>query len=156
MRALANVDSGVVKAEIEIDATPERVFHALTDPMELAAFWGSDDMYRTFDWRLDLRPGGKWSALARGADGTDMTVNGEYIEVNPPRLLVFTWRPSWDDYALTTVRYDFEPTATGTRLRVTHTGFVDRDMAAAGTGEGWKRVLEWLSAHITSRNEPLA
>jgi len=40
-----------------------------------------------------------------------------------------------------TVRYDLEPTATGTRLRVTHTGFGDRDMAAAGTGEGWKRIL---------------
>ena len=153
MRALANVDSGVVKAEIEIAAAPDRVFRALTDPAELAAFWGSDDMYRTFDWKIDLRPGGAWSALARGADGTEMTVDGEYIEVDPPRLLVFTWRPSWDDYAVTTVRYDLEPTATGTRLRVTHTGFVDRDMAAAGTGEGWKRVLEWLAEHLLSHNE---
>jgi glutathione S-transferase len=156
MRALANVDSGVVKAEIEIVAAPERVFHALTDPSELAAFWGSDDMYRTFDWKIDLRAGGKWSALARGADGTDMTVDGEYIEVDPPRLLVFTWRPSWDDYAVTRVRYDLEPTAIGTRLRVTHTGFVDRNMAAAGTGDGWKRVLEWLAGHLAWRNEPLA
>jgi uncharacterized protein YndB with AHSA1/START domain len=147
MRALSNVDAGVVKAEIEIAAIPDRVFHTLTDPTELAAFWGSDDMYRTSDWKVDLRPGGKWSALARGADGTTMTVDGEYLEVDPPRRLVFTWRPSWDDYAVTTVRYDIEPTATGTRLRVTHTGFGDRDMAAAGTGEGWKRVLEWLAEH---------
>jgi uncharacterized protein YndB with AHSA1/START domain len=150
MRALANVDSGVVKAEIEIVASPERVFHALTTPAELAAFWGSDDMYRTFGWKIDLRPGGKWSALARGADGTDMTVDGEYIEVDPPRLLVYTWRPSWDDYAVTTVRYDLMPTTTGTRLTVTHTGFGDRPLAAAGTGEGWKRVLEWLADYTTA------
>ena len=44
MRALSNVDAGVVKAEIEIAAIPDRVFHTLTDPTELAAFWGSDDM----------------------------------------------------------------------------------------------------------------
>ena len=136
MRALANVDGGVVKAEIEIAATPDRVFHSLTDPGQLAAWWGSDDMYRTSDWKVDLRPGGKWSALAHGADGTDMTVDGEYIEVDPPRLLVYTWRPSWDDYAVTTVRYDLAPTTTGTRLTVTHTGFGDRALAAAGTGEG--------------------
>ena len=53
MRALANVDGGVVKAEIEIEAPPERVFHSLTDPGELAAWWGSDDMYRTHDWQID-------------------------------------------------------------------------------------------------------
>lgn len=42
------------------------------------------------------------------------------------------------------------------RRRVTHTGSADRDMAAAGTGEGWKRVLEWLGVHITSHHGPQA
>jgi len=151
MRALSNVDAGVVKAEIEIAATPARVFQSLTDANELARWWGSDDMYRTSDWKLDLRPGGKWSALAHGADGTAMTLDGEFLAVQPPRSLVFTWRPSWDDYAVTTVRYDLEPTAAGTRVRVTHSGFGDRDTAAAGTGEGWKRVLEWLADYCKSR-----
>jgi uncharacterized protein YndB with AHSA1/START domain len=148
MRALANVDAGVVKAEIELAATPERVFHSLTDAAELAAWWGSDDMYRTYDWVIDLRAGGKWSARARGNDGMESTVDGEYLEVDPPRRLVYTWRPSWDDYAVTTVQYDLVPTAVGTRLLVTHTGFGDRAMAATGTGEGWKRVLEWLATSI--------
>lgn len=121
------------------------------DASELAAWWGSDDMYRTSDWKLDLRSGGKWSARAQGADGTAMTLDGEFLEVDPPRRLVFTWRPSWDGYAVTTVRYDLEPTAAGTRVRVTHSGFGDRDMAAAGTGEGWKRVLEWLAGHCNER-----
>lgn len=149
MRALANVEAGTVKAEIEIAVAPERVFRSLTDPTELAAWWGSDDMYRTHDWKVDLRPGGKWSARARGADGSEMTIDGEYLEVDPPRRLVYTWRPSWDDYAVTTVRYDLTATTTGTRLTVTHTGFEDRAMAAAGTGEGWKRVLEWLGEYIS-------
>ena len=64
MRALSNVDAGIVKAEIEIAATPTRVFHSLTDANELAAWWGSDDMYRTslgrshrMSWNLhSLRP----------------------------------------------------------------------------------------------------
>jgi uncharacterized protein YndB with AHSA1/START domain len=150
MRALANVDAGVVKAEIEIDAPRERVFRSLTDPAELAAWWGSDAMYRTYDWTIDLRPGGRWSARARGADGSEMTVDGEYLEVEPPRRLVYTWRPSWDDYAVTTVRFDLEMTATGTRVLVTHTGFGDRTTAALGTGEGWRRILEWLAEHVVA------
>jgi uncharacterized protein YndB with AHSA1/START domain len=144
MRALANVDGGVIKAEIEIAAPPHRVFRSLTDPAELAAWWGSDEMYRTTEWTIDLRPGGTWSTVALGADGSRMTIDGEYLEVDPPRRLVHTWRPSWDDYAETTVRYDLVPTATGTRVLVTHTGFGDRAEQAAGTGEGWTRVLEWL------------
>jgi len=148
MRALANVDGGVIKAEIEIAATVERVFQSLTSAAELAAWWGADGMYRTTDWTIDLRPGGKWSTVAVAPDGSRSTVGGEYLEVDPPRRLVHTWRPSWDDFAETTVRYDLEPTATGTRVLVTHTGFGDRAVAAAGTGEGWKRVLEWLGEFI--------
>jgi uncharacterized protein YndB with AHSA1/START domain len=39
------------------------------DADELTAWWGSDDVYRTSGWKVDLRAGGKWSALAHGADG---------------------------------------------------------------------------------------
>ena len=150
MRALASVDAGVVKAEIEIAAPLERVFQALTSGPELAAWWGADDMYRTTEWQIDLRPGGKWSTLAVNADGTRSTVGGEYLEVDPPHRLVHTWRPSWDDFFDTTVRYDLQPTPTGTRVLVTHTGFGDRAAQSTGTGEGWRRVLDWLGDHLES------
>jgi len=148
MRALANVDGGVIKAEIDLAVPPERVFRSLTDANELAAWWGADEMYRTKDWAIDLRPGGKWSTRTVAADGSEATVDGEYLDVDPPRRLVFTWRPSWDDYAVTTIEYELRPIPPGTRLLVTHTGFGDRATAAAGTGEGWKRVLEWLGEFV--------
>jgi uncharacterized protein YndB with AHSA1/START domain len=40
MRALASVDGGVIKAEIDLAAPPERVFQSLTSADELAAWWG--------------------------------------------------------------------------------------------------------------------
>jgi hypothetical protein len=52
---------------------------------------------------------------------------------------------------VTTVEYDLQPTPSGTRLLVTHTGFGDRAQEAAGTGEGWTRVLEWLGEFIAAR-----
>jgi len=149
MRALANVEGGIIKAEIELAASPERVFQSLTDGGELAAWWGADDVYRTTDWVIDLRPGGKWSSRAIGVDGAESTVGGEYLEVDPPRLLVYTWKASWDNFEETTVRYDLVPIATGTRLLVTHTGFGDRAERATGTGDGWKRVLDWLGEFIS-------
>lgn len=148
MRALASVDGGVVKAEIEITAPPERVFKALTNAAELAAWWGAHGMYHTTEWQIDLRPGGKWSTVAINADGSRSTVGGEYLEIDPPRLLVHTWRPSWDDFMETTIRYDLQPTATGTRVLVTHSGFGDRAEQATGTGEGWRRVLDWLGEFL--------
>jgi uncharacterized protein YndB with AHSA1/START domain len=151
MRALANVDGGVIKAEIELAVPSERVFRSLTDATELAMWWGADAMYRTTDWVIDLRPGGTWSTRAIAADGSESTVDGEYLEVDPPRRLVHTWRPSWDNYAVTTVEYDLQATPSGTRLLVTHTGFGDRAQEAAGTGEGWTRVLEWLGEFIAAR-----
>ncbi|MDQ3031064.1 MAG: hypothetical protein M3Y87_01500 [Myxococcota bacterium] len=55
MRAIADVPSGVVRAEIAIEGEPDGVWGALTDPEQLAAWWGGDQ-YRTFDWTIDLRP----------------------------------------------------------------------------------------------------
>ena len=46
-----------IQSEIFIEASKERVFEALTDPAELAQWWGTDEMYWTHDWKLDLRPG---------------------------------------------------------------------------------------------------
>jgi uncharacterized protein YndB with AHSA1/START domain len=144
MSAIADVDRGTVKADVEIAAPPEAVFRALTDPTELAAWWGSDDAYRTHAWRVDLRVGGRWSCEAVNAkDGHLSQVRGEYLEVDPPRRLVLTWEPSWERFARTTIRYDLSPTTAGTRLVVTHSGFTTA-ASAEGHAEGWNRVLGWL------------
>jgi uncharacterized protein YndB with AHSA1/START domain len=105
-------------------------------------------MYRTHDWKVDLRPGGSWGCRARAADGSETTVGGEYIEIDPPRLLVYTWVPSWDGFVETTVRCELDPIATGTRLRITHTGFTDRATVAEGTSKGWTLVLGWLAERV--------
>jgi uncharacterized protein YndB with AHSA1/START domain len=148
MTAIAEVVQGVIKAVVDIDVPPAVVFDALTNPTELAAWWGSPDTYRTYDWEIDLRPGGRWTCKTqRVSGGPVQDVGGVYGTVEPPRLLEYTWRPAWDDYAETRVRCELEPTETGTRLKVTHSGFVDAALAT-GHAEGWKRVLGWMTAHV--------
>lgn len=153
VKATADTENGLVKVVADIAASPEAVFRALTDPKELAQWWGSEGIYRTERWEVDLRPGGKWIShisMPEGAvpmtdrDTSGQTVGGEYITIDPPRLLEYTWSPSWDDFAVTKVRCEIEPTADGSRLTLIHSGFGDRAKMASDHAEGWVRVLGWF------------
>lgn len=150
MRAVADVSAGVVHASVEVAAPPERVFRALTDPVQLAAWWGAPDQYRTHDWRLDLRAGAEWSCKAKSATGDQSTVHGRILAVEPPTLLVLTWNPSWEPPGETTIRYELSPIATGTRVVVRHSGFA-RAESCQGHAQGWDRVLGWLASHFAGR-----
>ena len=144
--AVADVSEGVVLARVEIAVPPERVFRALTTE-ELTKWWGADDMYRTTGFSIDLRPGGKWRSDGRGADGSDFHVEGEVLEVDAPKRLVQTWKPSWETGPATTIVYTLDPIEGGTRVTVRHSGFVD-PTSCDGHANGWMRVLGWLRGHF--------
>src|SRR6201997_5243973 len=147
-------DQDTIEAEIFIAAPPERVFQALTDPSQMPQWWGQQGLYRITEWKADLRPGGKWSSVGVGADGSSFRVEGEYLEVDPPRLLVHTWIASWcGPNTKTVVRWELEPQSvhglhskgpqrqgTGTLLRIHQEGFAVDPAAAASHSDGWKRV----------------
>lgn len=88
-------DQDVVTAEIFIAAPPARVFQAITDPRQVPQWWGQKEMYRVTDFESDLRVNGKWKSTGVGANGDSFQVSGEYLEVDPPRLLVQTWTSSY-------------------------------------------------------------
>ncbi len=83
-----DIETSAIVGEIAIEAPPSDVFEALTDPQQLAAWWGEDGMYRTENWKLDLRVGGAWSGDAKGAEGSISTVHGKFLRsTRPGRLL---------------------------------------------------------------------
>lgn len=154
-------DQDVIVAEIFIAAPPERVFQAITDPNQMPKWWGQAGMYRVTEWKADLRPGGKWSSVGVGADGKSFRVDGEYLEVDPPRLLVHTWIASWTGTLKTTVRWELDSRqvhglqhrgpqkmGTGTLVRIHHCGFAARPEAAKDHSQGWVRVLGWMQAFV--------
>jgi uncharacterized protein YndB with AHSA1/START domain len=149
VRAVADLTTGVVRATIDIDAPPDVVFAALVEPEQLAAWWGGGE-YRTFDWKLDLRPGGQWSVQTHGAGGAG-SVRGEYLEVDPPRRLVYTWLPSWEDFQRSVITLEVRATETGSRVTVVHEGFVGRPEACEGHAMGWDKVLGWLGGFVAAR-----
>jgi uncharacterized protein YndB with AHSA1/START domain len=135
---------------IDIAATPECVFRALTEPKALLAWWGDPTTYPATHWEMDLRPGGKWLSRWKNlADGTEFELGGEVLEFRAPHLLVVSW---WDErypgLEHTTVRYEVERLANGgSRVRVTHTGFDSARLDFDDYNGGWSMVLSSLRRH---------
>src|SRR5215471_2090931 len=132
-------------SEIHIAAPPERIFQALIDPGQVPKWWGQKGVYRCTEFQCDLRAGGKWRPAGVGPDGNNFEARSEYLEIDPPRLLVHSWIASWTGDAKTTVRWELERVSEGTVLRLCHSGL----SAHRGIGEnyrGWPRMLGWIKA----------
>jgi uncharacterized protein YndB with AHSA1/START domain len=120
----------------------DRVWRALTDPSALAAWFWPKRFATTAE--IDLRIGGRYriDGLAAG-----MAVSGEYIAVEEPRRLVFTWQ--WDgepDKTLVTIELTAHEQATD--IVISHEQFSD-DATRHSHGQGWAdcldRLPDWLA-----------
>jgi uncharacterized protein YndB with AHSA1/START domain len=148
--AFITPDQNSVISEIEIAAPPDRVFAALIDP-EQCKQWGSAGSFQATLWKMDARPGGAWRFISHERGKKEEFVHhGEVLEVDPPRLLVYTWFASWHDNPnlQTTVRWELTATSTGTRLKVTHSGFAQDATARQGYSGGWPGLLQAIKDYI--------
>jgi uncharacterized protein YndB with AHSA1/START domain len=125
-----------LRHEVRIDAPPEVVFPYFTDPARLVSWMGVGAL-------LDPRPGG---ALRIEANARDVVL-GEYVEVEPPRRVVFTW--GFDGPApmvaagSTRVEVTLEPDGDGTLLVLHHHGLGGPPRDAHD--EGWTHYLARLA-----------
>ncbi|HKW17113.1 MAG TPA: SRPBCC domain-containing protein [Terriglobales bacterium] len=139
-------DNELVKVEIFIAAPRDRVFEALTDPRQSAQWWGRKDEYYFNQFNMDVRVGGKWSTSGKSAKSGDLEVHGEFLEVDPPRRLAYSWISSWLP-KLTNVLWELESQAKGTLVKLTHTGFAGNAEATKAHSHGWSLVFTWLQAY---------
>lgn len=146
-----NSTSDELVTEVHIAATPERVFQALTDPRQVTQWWGGKgpgQSYRCTKFESDLRVGGKW-LTAGTTDSGAFQVTGEYVEIDPPRVLVYTWTASWTGAATTTVCWELKPTDQGTLVTLRHTGLA-KHPELAQSYRGWPMILGWLQVYVES------
>jgi len=146
-KAVADHASGTVHAMVEIAAPPERVFRALAS-QEIVDWWVRPGVFDTREWSGDVRVGGRWQASGM-ARGEPYALEGEFLEVDPPRKLVHTWQRVGFPVAPTTVTYRLEPIAGGTRLTLTQSGFTVPAMMedfSTGWDTSFARLVELLAA----------
>ena len=144
---MVNISStqDAVIGDVEIAASPETVFAAITDPEQLKQWWGDGQNYRVERWEGDVRVGGRYRSIGTGHTGDPFEVTGEYVAVEPPRLLAYTWEASWTaGVPASLVRWELNPSQTGTRVRVTHSGFSQYPQMVQMYSNGWPGVLGWL------------
>jgi uncharacterized protein YndB with AHSA1/START domain len=124
--------------EIYIKTTPERLWEALTDSEMRAAYTFGVGV--TSDWTVGSRyEGGSPMAPAP-------LIEGENLEVDPPRRLVQSFRALWSDdvrrAGTSRVTYEIEPVGDSCRLTVTHDQLhADANPELYG---GWPMILSGL------------
>jgi uncharacterized protein YndB with AHSA1/START domain len=113
-----------------IHATPERVWHALTDAELTGQYWGHRNVS---DWR----PGSRWEH--QRLDGSGIAdASGVVVEAEPPSRLVMTF----DDSKVT---FTIEPYEEIVRVTVRHEDLAtDEDLEAVSAG--WPVVLANLKS----------
>ncbi len=134
-------DPDTIVREITIDARPEIVFEYFIDPERIVRWMGSEAT-------LDPRPGG----LFRVDYGPEYgAARGEFLAVDPPRRVVFTWGWENPDDAVqpgaSTVEVTIEAVDGASHLTLRHSGL--EGAARASHDEGWVHFLDRLAAAAT-------
>jgi uncharacterized protein YndB with AHSA1/START domain/DNA-binding transcriptional ArsR family regulator len=133
--------------EIYIRTTPEQLWRAITDPGARARYqfgahiessWTSGSSYQVG------HPGAPRSLI-----------EGENLEVDPPRRLVQSYRAAWDDdvtaAGTSRVTWEIEPVGDSCRLTVTHDQL--RENADPHLYGGWPMILSGLKTWLETGQE---
>ncbi len=134
---------GAIEVSHHYDATPERVFDAFLNVDVARHFLFATKTGEMITAEIDPRVGGKFIFTERRPDMGDVLHTGEYLEIDRPRRLVFTFGVPQFDPRMTTVTIEIEPVGAGAVLRLSCNGippdFTDR------TRHGWSVILAGLS-----------
>jgi uncharacterized protein YndB with AHSA1/START domain len=131
-----------VEREVRIAARPETVFAFFTDPDKMTQWKGTRA-------ELDPRPGGVY----RVEINEQAIAVGEYVEIDPPSKVVFTW--GWEgqeagggEHAVppgsSRVEVSLQPDGDGTLVRLRHLDLPEQ--AREIHGQGWDLYLGRLAA----------
>ncbi|MEM7524201.1 MAG: SRPBCC domain-containing protein [Pseudomonadota bacterium] len=138
--------------ERRFDHDVETVFAFVTEPANIAKWWGPEGV-QCPDADMDFTQPGPWVAVMHGAEGARYKVSGEVVAVDPPNRVEFTWAWHEDDDRRSDresrVRFEVSPDGAGrSRFTLTHSGFADEDAAANHHG-GWTSSLKKLERLLT-------
>lgn len=109
----------VLRMTRRFDASPERVFDAWTDPAIAGKWLFTGPTSTTHATQLDVRVGGQWEIVDR-REGVDYRGIGEYLEVDRPRRLVFTFGMPQFSAEFDRVTVEIAPDGAGALMTLTH------------------------------------
>jgi uncharacterized protein YndB with AHSA1/START domain len=137
-----NAQTGALVVERVIRATPDEVFDAWTTPSRMAA-WMSP--IGAAEAEVDLRVGGSFRVVMVEAR---IEHTGEYLEIDPPRRLVFTWVSPFTGGESSVVTVELHPHEDGTRVVLTHERLPEN--VVDGHRDGWGTMIDRLAGILAT------
>jgi uncharacterized protein YndB with AHSA1/START domain len=133
-----------------LDAPRQVVFRALSEPAALAKWWGPSG-FTIPEIQLDLRVGGEYRFSMQPPNGEVFHLAGEFLEVDPPSRLAYTFR--WEEPdphdRQTVVTLSLDALGDGTRVSLVQGEFLNAARLDLHK-DGWTDSLVKLRQYITS------
>jgi uncharacterized protein YndB with AHSA1/START domain len=127
----------VLELKRVVQASRARIFRALTQPEELAAWWGPQG-FTIPAVDLDLRVGGRYRFTMQPPDGEPFHLSGEFLAIEAPSRLAYSFRweePDPDDRT-TVVTLSLLEVGQATELSLRQGGFATEARLALHR-DGW-------------------
>ncbi len=137
-----------VRVSRRFEASPERVFDAWLDPRSAGAWLFATPAGTMVRVEIDARVGGRFVFVDRRA-GEDVEHTGEYLEIDRPRRLAFSFVVPRFSAEPARIQVDLAPAAANpgsTLLTLVHEGVFAE--FAGRTEEGWNAILQGLAANL--------
>ena len=146
-------EGGDLTFERTFDAPRAQVWKAFTDPEIVPRWWGPHGTTTTVV-EMDVRPGGAWRYVSSAPDRDDVAFFGEYLEIDPPRTIKWTFLFDVEGMGPQGGPETFTFEDLGAKTRVTsvgHMGSAEAIDGALATGmvggaiETWDRLASVLA-----------
>lgn len=134
----------MITLERLFDAVPATLYEAWTNPVVMAK-WFFVEAHWSAEVNNDVRVGGEYTLSMVLDDETRHTMHGRYLDLEPNRLVRFTWTSHVAENTVVTV--EFEPRGEKTLLRLTHE-LVPTEEGRMQHRHGWGGVLENLATWV--------
>lgn len=134
----------IVQVTQRFAASAERVYTAWLDPALIGRWMFGPQLMEQEVVRISIDPrvGGAFSFVVR-RQGQEIDHVGEYLELEPPHRLVFTWGIVGSDSSQVVV--EIVTQGTGCELTLTHKLHPDWADYAGRTEAGWTKMLAALN-----------
>ena len=128
-----------------INAPRDRVYAAWTDPAQLKQWFGPENV-RTRNLIADARVGGEFRWDLTNSEGEEMTMRGQFRELQPGKKIVFSWQwlddEDWENH-ISVVTVELSDRDDGTELRLIHEQ-LPNEQSRDGHNGGWNSALDKL------------
>ena len=133
-----------------VEASPERVFEAMTDPEQVAQWWGPEG-FTCPEVNLDAKVGGAYRIAMQPPEGELFHLVERYVEVERPSRLAYTfrWEPPDPDDRENVARIALREHEGATEVALTHGPFATEARCELHKA-GWIDTLIRLASHLAA------